>query len=178
MNFVTFQSVPYIAHVETEVLYNEIGNLASYFTTNKSNKVKGTVTNSETSRYFERLTKYDRFKYLLKELDPAFLTVCGKWFHKLGSPITKEHFVCVCVHAGTRSSACVCLYMHASSLCVCMYACVIACVCLYTCVRVWFLLFIICKDTLRSVSLNNKVLFSLQIYLLSFTCDFWEMLPL
>ena len=80
-----------------EVLYDEIGHLAPYFTTNKSNKVKGTVTNSETSRYFETLTKYDRFKYLLKELDPASLTVFGKWFHKLGPPITKDHFVCVCV---------------------------------------------------------------------------------
>ena len=109
MNFVTFQSVPYIARVETEVLYDEIGHLAPYFITNKSNKVKGTVTNSETTRYFETLTKYDRFKYLLKELDPTSLTVSGKWFHKLGPPITKEHCVCVCAHASTRSRACVCL---------------------------------------------------------------------
>ena len=34
MNFVTFQSVAYIAHVETKVLYDEIGHLAPYFTTN------------------------------------------------------------------------------------------------------------------------------------------------
>ena len=34
MNFVTFQSVAYIAHVETEVLYDEIGHLVPYFTTN------------------------------------------------------------------------------------------------------------------------------------------------
>ena len=81
--FVTFLSVPYIAHVETEVLYDEIGHIAPYFTTNKSNKVKGTVTNSETSRYFDRLTKYGRFNYLLIELNPASLTVCDKWFHKL-----------------------------------------------------------------------------------------------
>ena len=40
MNFFTFQSVPYLAHVETEVVYDEIGHLAPYFTTNKSNKGK------------------------------------------------------------------------------------------------------------------------------------------
>ena len=34
MNCVTFQSVQYIAHVETEVLNDEIGHLAPYFTTN------------------------------------------------------------------------------------------------------------------------------------------------
>ena len=38
MNFVTFQSVAYIAHVETEVLYDEIGHLASYFTTNNQTR--------------------------------------------------------------------------------------------------------------------------------------------
>ena len=81
----------------------------------------GTVTNSETSRYFERLTKYDRFKYLLKELDPASLTVCGKWFHKLGPPITKEHFVCVCARtrAHARVNACVFTYMRR----LCVFAC-------------------------------------------------------
>ena len=49
------------------------------------------------------------------------------------------------------------------------------CVIVYVCARDFC--FIISKATLRSVSLNNKVLFSLKIYLLSFTCDFWEMLP-
>ena len=111
-----------MAHVETEVLYDEIGQLASYFTTNKSNKVKGTVTNSETSRYFERLTKYERFKYLLlKELDPTSLTVSGKRFHKLEPPIKKEHFVCVCMctRAHARVHACVITCMRR----LCVFAC-------------------------------------------------------
>ena len=34
MNFVTFQSVAYLAHVETKVSYDEIGHLVPYFTTN------------------------------------------------------------------------------------------------------------------------------------------------
>ena len=43
--FVTSQSVPYIAHVDTGVLCDEVGHLTPFFTTNKSNKVDGTVTN-------------------------------------------------------------------------------------------------------------------------------------
>ena len=112
--------MPYIAHVEKEVLYDVIGHLAPYFTTNKSNKVKGTVTNSETSRYFERLIKYDRFKYLLKELDPASLTVCGMWFHKLGPPITKEHFVCVCAREHTLA----CMRVSLHTCVVFVFACI------------------------------------------------------
>ena len=38
MNFITIQSVSYIAHVEMEVLYDEIGLLAPYFTTD--NKIR------------------------------------------------------------------------------------------------------------------------------------------
>ena len=127
--FVTFQSVAYITHVETEVLYDEIGHLAPYFTTNKSNKVKGTVTNSETSRHFERLTKCRRFKYLLKELDPAAFIACDKWFHKLGPPITKEHFVCVCAREHTL--ACMRVSLHACVVfaCIHVHICVIVCVC-------------------------------------------------
>ena len=125
-NFFTFQSVPYIAHVETEVLYDEVGHLAPYFTTKKSNKVKGTVTNYENIRYFERLTKYERFKHLLKELDPAFLTVCGNWFQKLGSPITKEHFVSVCARELTR--ACMRVSLHACVVFACLRVCVCVCV--------------------------------------------------
>ena len=140
--------------METEVLYDEIEHLAPYFTTNKSTKVKGTVTNSETSRYFERLTKYDRFKYLLKELDSASLTVCDEWFHKLGPLITKEHFVCVfvcgCTRAHARVHACVFTCMRRLCVFACMCVCDCVCVFVYVCAR---------DFPLRSVSLNNKVLF-------------------
>ena len=61
-----------------------------FFITNKSNKVEGTVTNLKKSRYFERLTKYDRFKYLLKQLDGSSLREC----------------VCVCL------CVCIWLFMH------------------------------------------------------------------
>ena len=43
--FVTYQSVPYIAHVDTGVLCDDVGHLTQFVTTNKSNKVEGTVTN-------------------------------------------------------------------------------------------------------------------------------------
>ena len=72
-------------------------------------------------------------------MDPTSLTVSGKWFHKLGPPIRKEHIVCVGARERTLACmrvplhACVCLCVHA-----CMCACVIARVCLYTCARVRF----------------------------------------
>ena len=42
---VTYQSVPYIAHVDTRLLCDEVGYLTPFFTTNKSNKVEGNLTN-------------------------------------------------------------------------------------------------------------------------------------
>ena len=109
MNFVTSQSVRYIASRDTGVLCDEVGHLTPFFSTNKSNKVEGTVTNVK-SRYFERLTKYERFKYLLKQvIDPAYLTFFGKWFHELGPPTAKEHCVCVFVRVCARTGARVCV---------------------------------------------------------------------
>ena len=85
--------------------------------------------------------------------------MCGKWFHKLGPPITKEHFVCV--DARERTLACMRVSLHAC-VCLCVFACMCVCdcvcVCLYTCARVRFV-FVIRKYALRSVSLNNKVVF-------------------
>ena len=77
MIFVTFQSFAYIAHVETEVLYDEIGHLTPYFTTNNQIRSRAVLQIQNQVGFFERLTHYDRFKYLLKELDPASFTVCN-----------------------------------------------------------------------------------------------------
>ena len=147
-NFLTFQSVPHIAHVETEVFYDEIGHLAPYFTTKKSNKVKGTVTNSEASRYFERLTKCDRCKYLLKELVPASFTVWAS-----GSTnsclLSRRNFVCVCVCVCVRvcvaarehTLAFMRVSLHSCVVFVCLRLCVCECVCcvfVYVCARDFF----------------------------------------
>ena len=100
-----------------------------------SNKVKVTATNSESSRYYEKLTKHERFKYLLKELDPSSFTVCGKCFHKLGSPITKEQFVYTRAHARVH----VCVFTCMRRLCMFAYMCVNVCVCVIVYVCAWFL---------------------------------------
>ena len=107
MNFVTFQSVPYIAHVDGGVLCDDVRNFLQQINQIKSEG--GTVTNFKKPA-FERLTKYGVLSICLnKSMDPASLTLSGKWFHKLGSQTTKEQCVCVCVwvHAGARERACV-----------------------------------------------------------------------
>ena len=64
----TSQSVPYIAHVDTGVLCDEVGHLESFFLL-QINQIKSrTLLQIFKKPFFERLTKYDRFKYLLKQL--------------------------------------------------------------------------------------------------------------
>ena len=63
-------------------------------------------------------------------MDPASLTVSGKWFHKLWPPITKEYFVYV--DAREHTLVCMRVSLHAC-VCLCMHACVCNCVCV--CIR-------------------------------------------
>ena len=123
------------------MLCDEIGHLKPFCTTNKSNKVEGTVTNLKKIRYFERLTKYERFKYLLKQLDGSSLVEIG--WQVVPQTLTsdpKELFVFVWVCARTCACVCVGLYVCVWVLaflfvCVCMFACVCVrmCLCAHAC---------------------------------------------
>ena len=67
--FVTYQSIPFITHVDTGVLYDEVRNFLLQINQIQSRALLQILK----SRYFERLTKYKRFKYLLKQLDGSSL---------------------------------------------------------------------------------------------------------
>ena len=50
------------------------------------------------SRYFERLTKYERFKYLLKQLDgSSLLDIVRQVVPQTRTSDHEKHCVCVCV---------------------------------------------------------------------------------
>ena len=123
-------------HVDTGVLCDEVGHLTPFFSTNKSNKVEGTVTKLRNGRYFERLTKYERFMYLLKHsIDPASLTLSGRGSSNSDlRPRKNIVYVCLfgCVHA--RALTCVCVWLDLYvCVCVCVLACVFVCMCVYVC---------------------------------------------
>ena len=149
MNFVTFQSVPYIAHADTGVLCDEVRNFLL-----ELNQIKSrALLQFKKSRYFERLTKYERFKYLLKQLDGSslldivrqvvpqtrisdhertlcvFVLVCARTCANVCMCVTPFVCMCLCVLACLCLCACVCMFA-----CVCVRMCVCACVCLYACV--------------------------------------------
>ena len=144
--FFYFSSVSYIAHVDTGVLCDEVRNFLLQITQIKSRALLQILK----SRYFARLTKYERFKYLLKQL-----------FVRQMPPLTRtsdrERTLCVCVWVWARTCVCVCLYVLVC-ICVCVIACVCVYVCVCVCVRTRFY-FIIHKDALHADSINNKVLF-------------------
>ena len=128
MNFVTFQSVPYKAHVDTGVLWDEVINFLLQINQIKSRALLQILK----SRY---LVNANILSICLNNsMDPASLTLSGKWFLKLGSPTTKEHCVCLCwcVHAHALMCVCdsVCMYMD---VCVCVSVFVFVCVCVYVC---------------------------------------------
>ena len=106
-------------------------------------KVEGTVTKLRKSRYFERLTKYDRFKYLLKELDGSSLIDSVRQVVPQTLASYHERTLCVCgwVHASACSRACVCLCVHAC-LCVCVFACVYVCVYVYMSVHAFMFVYL------------------------------------
>ena len=131
-------------HVDTGVLCDEVGHWTPFFTTNKSNKVEGTVTNLRKSWYFERLTKNGRFKYLLKQLDGSSLLDIVRQVVPSTRASDRERTLCVCVCVGVYAhvrvgvcvswSVCICL-----RACVCMFPCVCVrmCVCAYACISLW-----------------------------------------
>ena len=86
------------------------------FTTNKSNKVEGTVINLEKAGISKDwLNMIVLSIFLNNSMNPTSLEVSGKWFHKLWHPIKKEYFACVFV----CMPVCVCVHVH---IIVCVYA--------------------------------------------------------
>ena len=152
MNFVTSNSVPYIAHVDTAVLCDEVRNCLLQINQIKSKA----VLQIKKSRYFERLTKYERFKYLLKQLDGSSLLDIVRQMASLTRTSDRERRLFGCVHARGY----VCLYVL-----VCMPVCDCVRMCVCVCARVRFCFyFIIHKDALHADNLNNKVLFLTNVF--------------
>ena len=112
------------------MLCDEAGYLTQFFPTNKSNKVEGTVTKLRKSRYLERMTKYERFKYLLKQLDGSSLLDIVRQVVSQTMASDRERTLCVCVYVGVCAHVRVCVFEL-----VCMYVCVHMCVftCMYLC---------------------------------------------
>ena len=163
MNFVTFQSDAYIEYVDTGALCDEV--------LLQINQIKSRAPlQIKKSRYFERLTKYDRFKYLLKQLDESNLLNIVRQVVPQTLTSYHERILCVCVGtpAHARMHACVFVCMR-----ICVYVCVYTCAydCMCVCVRECILFFIIYKDALHSQSEQYDRILSLKIYLLSSTRD-------
>ena len=121
---------------------DKVGHLTQFFTRNKSYKVEGIVTKLRKSRYFERLTKYKPFKYVLKQLDGSSLLDIVRQVVLQTRASDRERTVCVCV------CLCECMRARARRVCVgelvCMYVyvcvssrvcCVRVCMCVCICVR-------------------------------------------
>ena len=91
------------------------------------------------SGYFERLTKYDRFKYLLKQLDGSSLLDSVRQVVPQTLASYHERTLCVCVGTRERTRACM-----GVSLCACVYVCVClrVCVCVYVCMSVHAFVFV------------------------------------
>ena len=133
MNFVTFQSVAYIAHVDTGVLCDEV--------LLQINQIKSrTPLQIKKSRYFERLTKYDSFKYLLKKLDESNLINSVRQVVPQTLTSYHERILCVCVGtpAHARMHACVFVCMR-----MCVYVCMYTCAyeCMGVCARMHFVFY-------------------------------------
>ena len=125
MNFVTFQNIPYIAHVDAGVLCDEVRNFLLQINQIKSRALLQIMKKP----IFERLTKYECFKYLLKQLDGSSLLDIVRQMPKLTRTSDRERTLCVCV--------CVCVSVRmCMSLCACVYVCVCVCVWLRACVCV------------------------------------------
>ena len=170
MNFVTFQSVPYIEHVDAEVLCDEVRNLLLQI--NQIMSGGGHCYKFKKSRYFERLTKYERFMYLLKQLDGSSLLDIVRQMLPLTRTSDRERTLCVCVCVGVCKHVRMCV-----SICDCVYVCMIACIRVCVCACVLFY-FIIHKYVLHASSLNNKVLFLYKCICYPSRAGFCEMLPL
>ena len=155
MNFVTFLSVPYIAHVDAGVLCDEVRNCLLQINQLKSG---ATLTNWK---------KADISKYWL---NTSVLSIClttgwiqPPWHWPANASTNsdlrpRKNIVCecvwVCVGVCTHVRMCVCM-------CACVYVCVCdfvrMCVCVYA--RAFCFYFIMNKDALHADSLNNTVLF-------------------
>ena len=138
------------------------------------NQIKlGALIQILKSRYFERLTKYECFMYLLKQLDGSSLLNIVRQMLPLTRTSDRERTLCVgvcthvrmcvclyvlvyCVWVCSRTCVCVCLYVLVC-MCVCVCDCVRMCVCVCVCAFCFY--FIIHKDVLHANSLNIKVLF-------------------
>ena len=149
-------------HVDTRMFCDEVGHLTPFCITNKSNKVEGTVTKLRRSRYFERLTKYERFKYLLKQLDGSSLLEIVQQMVPQTRASDRERTLCVFVWM----CACTCTYVCVSKLvcmcvclrvffCVCVYVCVCVCLCAYVCV---------CERACISLWLHVRVCLYASVY--------------
>ena len=105
--------------------------------------------------YFERLTKYERFKYLLKQLDGSGLLDIIR--QVVSQTLASYHERTLCVCGCKREQACVlaCVF-------VCMRICV--CVCVYMSVHAFKFVYVCARgfvfhNSQDSNILNNKVLF-------------------
>ena len=125
-----------------------------------------TLSKFKKSRYFEKLTKYECFMYLLKQttrwiqppwhcpasgstnsdLRPRKNSVCVRvivWVRaRTCASVCVSRFVCMCMCVCLRVFACVCVCMLACvylfmTLCACMSVCMRLLACTYACERVF-----------------------------------------
>ena len=149
MNFVTSQSVSYIAHVDTGVLCAKVEHLTPFLL--QINKIKSrALLQINKSWYFERFTKYDHFNYLLIQLDESSLLNSVRQVvpQTLASYHERTLCVCGCTRARMRVSLCACVYVCVCvCVCMCVYIYIYECSCIYVCicVRAWVSFFIIHK---------------------------------
>ena len=151
------------------MLCDEVGHSAPFFTTNKSNKIKGTLNKLRKRLYFDRLTKYERFMYLLKQVDGSSLLDIVRQVVPQTPATDSERTLCVCVCVGVCTHVCICVCVS-WFVCVCMYVCVFACVCVRVCVCLhMFVCVCVCLARMR-VSLYGSMRACISVCMRLWAC--------